>query len=321
MKYFKNIVSTFIAVLLLLPLHVLAQEVRRNPPVSAKCGDILEDELTANLQENAYKLTLNAGDTLNVSLVPSGEQLSTTILVTGPTNLGVSVSSGTIYSNYVYFEYPSKEPRITTGKLSANGDFTIRIVNFDSYVGNGYYPSDDTYRGNRVAGGIGVYTLYIGCTLRDGTVINPGDPLPGAQPTEQSPVPTELPTNFVGFPGLSPIDFSNAFRVSLNLNALNEGEIPATGNNVLGFKFSANAGDKMDLSFTRAAGNLNLGLVVLSSTNQVIYMAALVNAETMSSRFTLPDVGEYTIGVFKLDLLPPPIPENTSFQIQATLSQ
>ncbi len=124
----------------------------------------------------------------------------------------------------------------------------------------------------------------------------------------------------IGFPGLAPVDFAAAFRLPLQMGTANQGEIPPAGNAVLGFTFDANAGDKLDLSFTRVSGNLNLGLVVLSADNKVVFQASLVTSEMLTTRFMLPSAGQYTIGVFRIDLLPPENPEATAFQVQAMVN-
>ncbi len=99
------------------------------------------------------------------------------------------------------------------------------------------------------------------------------------------------------------------------------GAVTATGGETIGFTFDANAGDKVDLTFSRIQpGNLNLGLAVLSPDNKVVFQASLVTSESLTTRFTLPSVGTYTIGVFRIDLLPPDNPQPTAFQVQATLN-
>ncbi|GIK64445.1 MAG: hypothetical protein BroJett018_22390 [Chloroflexota bacterium] len=98
------------------------------------------------------------------------------------------------------------------------------------------------------------------------------------------------------------------------------GAVTPSGGEILGFTFEASAGDTLDLSYTRLSGNLNLGVVVLVEDNKVVFQASLVTSQTLTTRFTLPIAGKYTIGVFRVDLLPPDAPEATAFQIQATLN-
>ena len=314
----------FLLILFAIGNYVSAQDsVQIENSISAQCGDIIEGEFTSNFQEFPYLIDLNAGDSLNISVKSKGKGLKTGLMISGPTNLGIAISNGEVgpdtFNNYKG-QKPSANPKLASSDLSSNGSYTIRIVNFEFLY---YYYDAGNYVNLAGSGGIGSYTLYIGC-VKDGDTIQPGDTPPNPQPQPSTDIVNNseaLPTfSGNGFPGLAPVDFSSAFKVSLNLDAPNEGEIPATGNNVLGFKFKVNTGDKMNLSFTRTSGNLNLGLVVLSPNNEVIYMAALVNSETMSTLFSLPDAGEYIIGIFRLDLLPPSTPANTSFQLQASLN-
>ena len=91
-------------------------------------------------------------------------------------------------------------------------------------------------------------------------------------------------------------------------------------NQILGFTLDANADDVLDLSYKRKSGNLNLGLVVLSATNQVVFQASLVTSESLATRFTLPEAGQYTIGVFRINLVNPDKPQPTAFQLLASLN-
>lgn len=297
-KAIRNLITFCIV---LLPIAILVAQ----DGTQIECGSIVDGEFVTSAERHDFVINIKAGTVIRLKGEALGDTLKFTILVVGPGKQGISASQtfGNVTTN----------PFTQTPVISANGPFQIWIGNTTiRYSGDIFGQSD--------SGGTGVYKLYVGCTLPDGTVIEPGDTLGGLQPNQSSPTPTDTRASFVGFPGLSPVDFSSAFRVPLNFSSINDGEIPVGGSNVLGFKFSADAGTKVELSFFRVTGNLNLGLVVLSSTNQVVYMVALINSETMASRFTIPTTGEYIVGVFRLDLLPPPIPENTSFQIQATLS-
>jgi len=178
----------------------------------------------------------------------------------------------------------------------------------------------------------------VGCTLRDGTVIAPGDT--ANPPAEEgggglggivggmlnggggNPAPEAAPVPFtgVGFPGVAAKDFSDGITIPFTLDAPNAGAINPGFGSVFGFTLDASAGDRFDLTFTRTGGNLNLGLAVLAPDNTVVYQASLVNAERASALFTFPADGQYTIGVWKIDIAPPAAPENTAFQITGTLN-
>jgi len=167
---------------------------------------------------------------------------------------------------------------------------------------------------NLHSSGIGSFILYVGCRFRDGTVVNPGDAMP--EPTPEAVVDTPE----FGFPGLSPVDFASAVNLPLVAATPMTGVITVTGDEILGFQFDASAGDSLALDFSKLSGNLNLGLVVLSAGNEVVFQASLVTSESLSTRLTLPSMGQYTIGVFSIDLLPPASPEATAFQITGTLN-
>jgi hypothetical protein len=116
------------------------------------------------------------------------------------------------------------------------------------------------------------------------------------------------------------VDFANVAKLPLPAGVAMSGGITPTGGEILGYTLDASAGDTLDLTFTRLSGNLNLGLVVLSAENKVVFQASLVTSTTLNTRFTLPTAGTYTIGVFRIDLLSPDAPEATAFQVQGTLN-
>jgi hypothetical protein len=304
---------------------------KRGQAVVAQCGSIIDSEFSSNYEEQNFSIDVNAGDALDISVIPLGTQLKTSILITGPTNLGIGMSMGwDPEPSYFIYNEVEQQPKINSGILSATGKYTIRVINFQFYT---YYYDRDDYNSPSNAGGVGAYTVYIGCTLRDGTVINPGDT--ASEITEATATPTEYinplgelvatftPTpsfSGIGFPGLSPVDFSQAFLFPLIVGQSNNGQMPTNANAVVGYTLDAAASDILDLTFTRLSGNLNLGLVVLSSDNQVVFQASLITSTTLNTRFTLPSAGQYTIGVFRIDLIPPETPEATAFQLQGSLN-
>ncbi len=314
----RNVIISIIVVLVLMSFGFLAQadpEAQRGSPVTAECGNIIDSAFSTNYQEQTFVITMSADDSIDLSVMPHGGQLSTGILVTGPTNLGVGINKGSVYADQYSSNGLESQPKINTGGLSADGQYTVRIVNFDFYQ---YFFTKDTYYGLSNSGGIGKYTLYIGCTLADGTVVHPGDKMPALQPTA---APTSLPIAFAGFPGLAPVDFSNVAKIPMIAGSPMAGAITPTGGEIIGFTFDGNTGKGVDLTFNRVApGNLNLGLVVLSPDNKVVFQASLVTSDSLSTHFTLPSDGTYTIGVFRVDLLPPDNPQATAFQVQATVS-
>ena len=63
---------------------------------------------------------------------------------------------------------------------------------------------------------------------------------------------------------------------------------------------------------------MNLGLVVLSAENEVFFQASLVTTASLATQFTLPAAGQYTIGVFRINLVEPAEVEPTVFQLKVT---
>jgi len=168
------------------------------------------------------------------------------------------------------------------------------------------------------------YQLMVTCTLADGTVVNPGDnpPIDLTQSNANSVTPPETQAIFSGngFPGLAPVNFANVAKIPIPMGIPMTGAITPTGDEIIGYVINGNEGDIVKLDFSRLSGNLNLGLVVLSSQNDIIFQASMVTGNTLNTQFTLPSTGEYTAGVFRLDLLPPSTPEATAFQLTAVLN-
>lgn len=278
----------------------------------AQCGDIIESEFTEDMQPQSYVVTMAPGDVIEVSAVPLGDTLKVALGVYAPNGDIIGLGGEDAYGDGVW---PSTNPVIQTGVLSARGDYTITAYNARIWGGGNL---DDDYRS-----GIGVYTLYIGCTLRDGTQIAPGDSpsaAPGGGTTGEATTVVAAPFAGVGFPGLAAKDFSDGVTIPFIVDAPNAGAINPGFESVFGFTLDASTGDKFDLTFTRTGGNMNLGLAVLAPDNRIVYQASLVNAEYMNGRFTFPGDGQYTIGVWKIELMPPDTPENTAFQLTGTLN-
>ena len=275
-----------------------------------QCGDIVEDEFTQDFQEQNYLLKMKPGDSFAVSVVPTGDLLSTAIGVYGPTNIRFGLpNDGEI----------SKTPMFETTVLSARGEYRVRIANAK------IAPSNSTANDELInpRGGVGEYRLLISCVV-DGMKIEAGSQLLTAStPTSQpkpisgSVIPINAP-NFTGFPGLAPVDFSDIASAPLVLDVPNVGRLPS-GNEILGFTVDAAAGDALDLSYTRRSGNMNLGVVVLSEDNKVFFQASLVTSESLSTTFSLPEAGQYTIGIFRIGLVEPEAVEPTVFQLQGSL--
>lgn len=251
----------------------------QEPPVPVQCGAIIEGEISQPDVINQYSIDFSAGDTINLELIPVSPDI--------PTEIHVTDINGNLVGGWGV-----TTPRgVTPITLPISGTYLIKV--FASLRQ------------------ITAYTVYIGCTLKNGTVINPGDLVtPAPEPTQ--------PFSGYGFPGLPPVDFTPAMKLAL---------VPATpmtgaiiNSEIFGFTLDAAANDQLDLAINRISGNLNLGVVVLSPENQVVFYGGLITSESLSTRLTLPSAGQYTIGVFSVDLLPPASPEATAFQVTGTLN-
>lgn len=280
----------FLCVMLLLMAIWSAEDSNAQAaPTPAQCGQIIDAEFLRDGDEGAqeYTLSLAPGDTITVFGDTVGAYLRYAISVFAPTTGKVARADWNYYD----------EPRAESDVLSERGIYTIRVW----------------------SNGPGLYTLYIGCTLRDGTVISPGDVVGSSVISPTSAPAATLPPNVSGFPGLAPVDMSNAVKVPLIAGTLMTGIVTPTGNEIIGFSVEANAGDTVDLSFRKLSGNLNLGVVVLSPTNKVVFYGGLILSDSLSTRFTLQDAGQYTIAVYRVDLLPPAAAEATAFQVQGAI--
>jgi len=269
-----------------------------------KCGSIIKNEISHDAEFHYYYLSLQKGDAVTIvaeSAAVNYQNLLLDIAFISPNgNIIVNWRYGTqyTYDNYEIQQVLKSTKTVQTEPLPETGIYRIAVIGFTNTGSD--------------------YTFYVGCKLRDGTVINPGDAVvaPTPPPLSGGAAPTPAFSGN-GFPGLPPVDFANALLLPLTLGTSSVGKIPPGADAIFGFQFAANEGDKLDLSFKRTAGNLNLGLVVLSPDNKVAYMAALVTSDTMSTTFTLPSSGDYTIGIFRIDLVPPASPEATGFEILA----
>ena len=301
--------------------------------ISVECGQILDAEFTDNLQEHIYLLDMAPRDSFEVSIQPAGDFLQTAIVAYGPSGLVIAGNGETtIYHNsWSPLAYSvEKSPTLPSGILSATGIYRIRVANTwimgENSDLNNFTEGNTLLSEQKYFGGVGLYTLSIGCTDRNGNKIEPGDI---AQPTATpAPLPTATPRaalpsqqsgfDGIGFPGLAPVDFADAVTLPLLLDTTMTGVIPID-NQILGFTLDAEANGMFELNYARVSGNMNLGVVVLSENNEVFFQASLVTSESLSTRFVLPEAGQYTIGVFRISLVEPVDVKPTAFQITGSL--
>jgi hypothetical protein len=252
-----------------------------------QCGSKIDGEFIQGGVDGShnYTIPLAPGDKLKISGETIGDYLEFGITLDAPTT-GRVTRTGPGLARFHY-----GDPVIETGILSERGNYKIYIE----------------------SNGPGLYTLLIGCTLRDGTVINPGDTMPDPPPTSASITVPSVSTS-------SMPDFSAAQNTPLTPGTPVFGAVSPGGTELFSYTLDAEGGSLLDLTFSKLSGNLNLSFVVLTSDNQVLFQTNLVNLTELKTSLTIPDAGTYTIGVFRVDLLPPAVPEATAFQVQGTLN-
>lgn len=279
-----NRIHKFLVVLVFLLCGV---PISAQSATSVKCGDIIEDEFVNNAERNDYDISLNAGDTMEISGVPLGETLQFAIRVMGPTGQLLVVSNnGRV----------SPDPSIVTPILSANGIHHIWIANtLFSNNSSGSLHSSSSYWG-----GVGVYTLYIGCTLRDGTVINPGDVIETSSAISSSRPPEPATCTGPCFPGLPLVDFSEGIEIPITAGQAQTA--PIGGDIVALYTYDATANQTATLSLSRVSGDISVGVSVIKrDTNEIVFVGGMPSSNHLSVELTFPSDGTYVIGLFRMD--------------------
>jgi len=266
-------------------------------PIEVECGDILEDEFTSGGEQHVFEIDLNAGDILTMESLSISGVMSSQLVLYDP-------NENRLEATYTLGNPNSVDPTLVSDPLPTNGTFTI------------YHTSR-----NSTSTGVGIHTLFVSCTLRDGTVIAPGDTITtvgddGTQVETTVTDPSIVPAPDFGIPGLPPVDLSNVARFPLTVGAGMNGGLSPTGSEVLGYSFEGTADQRLNLTVQRVSGNLNIGVAVIDSESNLIHFSAMVTTEATTSRLHIPANGEYTVSVFRLNLSPPDNPEATAFAVQ-----
>ena len=248
-----------------------------------ECGDIVEAEFI-NLQENHdYKVLVSAGDQLSLFARPLGTDLTLVVLLFNPTGTFVAGPSG-------YYRTFS-EYSLDSGILGANGEYTIRVANHDW--------SDS----NSGTGGVGVYSLEISCTLRDGTEIQAGE-IPSDEPVstdsnQSATAPVSAPT--FGFPGIMPVDFADGIEIPI---LKDQAQTAPLGNDVALYTYSATSRESITLNVSRLSGDISIGVAVINrQTNEIVFVSGMPSSNDLSVTLIFPDTSDYVIGLFRLDTI------------------
>jgi hypothetical protein len=275
---------------------------------TVQCGDIIEGEFTAPAQRLDYRIELAPGDSLSVNGEGIGTSLAFMLALANPA--GEAVVTSLTESGH---SRPELAPSLFSDIVSARGSYTLIAYNARVYESSGSLNFQDGWND---IGSVGVFILNIGCTLRDGTVIEPGENISESRDNTTEGSSSEPEFTGYGFAGLPAVDFSSIAQIPLVIGSPMSGAITPTGSEIFGFTFDGSENQRVTLDFTRISGNVNLGLALLYGDNTIVYQASLITSESMSTNLTLPFSGGYTIGVFRIDLLPPATPQASAFQVQ-----
>jgi len=301
-----SLILTFVLYVGSLIFTSLTQVHAQSTATPIKCGDVIEGEFTTNEELHNYSIDLSPGDTISIKGDQIGDELEYAFVLVSPTGLEV-VDRRKMRS-------PSAESNI----LSARGTYLLRVANrIVSGDGQLWYET----------GGTGVYSLAISCKLKNGKFIGPSgatesttdETAPNTTPVITGTQPLTVPFSGNGFPGLPPVDFSNTVKQPLDMTKPLTLTFSPTGSDVFGLTVDAQAGDKFSLNYKRLSGNGNLGLAVLSEKNEVIFQASLVTSDMLTTTFTFPTAGTYTIGLFRVNLVTVANPQPTKIVINGKI--
>lgn len=135
--------------------------------ITVRCGDIVEGEFEHNDERHNFYINMNPGDVLYFVAVPVGDFLRFYARVHDPSGNEILFTD----SSHMGARRAVQKLKGTTGTLSARGIYEIRL--FNAYTG--------------------IYSFHIGCILRDGTEIAPGQPRRSPRPPPPVP-PQPAPT-------------------------------------------------------------------------------------------------------------------------------
>ncbi|MEO0594949.1 MAG: hypothetical protein AAFV98_13680 [Chloroflexota bacterium] len=297
-------------------------EVSTQEPTELSCGSIIESEFLQDFEEHLYFVNLAPGDSIEFTATPVGTQLQLSSFLLDPNENLIAINSGEFNDNTgnISRRYLESRPVVTTEPLSARGEYTIVVTNFSLWFVNQEMRADET-------GGAGIYTLFIGCTLRDGTVIEPGNSLEdtadsGSDTSDTGTNDGASASAFSGFglPALNAIDLSTVNASPLPADVPLSGSLAPDNAMVTAYSITANQGDTVQIDLSRVAGNLNLGVVIVDADGQPVFFSTLIANETLSEAWVAPSTGDYTAGVFPLIAILTDAPESTVFQISVVLN-
>ncbi|GAB1420839.1 hypothetical protein MASR2M15_09630 [Anaerolineales bacterium] len=245
----------------------------------ANCGSIIDNEFSSYAEIHRYYIQLAAGDRVKLLAETTGGSYSDLVV-----DVGIEAPNGYVINGLVDFESRSGiNSSENTDSLPMSGIYILNVIGF-------------TRSG-------GPYTLYVGCILANGTVINPGDapPVDLASPAEVLPSESASQPVFsgFGFPGVASIDFSSGIEIPLQTG---QSQTVPVGSDIALYTYEANADEMRTLNISRLSGNISLGVSVINrDTNEIIFFGGLPSSDNLSVELTFPSSGTYAIGLFRVD--------------------
>lgn len=285
------------AVLPIAPRPTLAQV---GEPIPLQCGDITEGEIMPgendgngdkNYGHDAYLLQVQAGTKINVTIEPFGASF----------NPYLAIRDGS--DNYIFAFNNGAAGEIETlsdYQVASTSAYMLDISGTEPEGAAGkLYSLGSTYLAQRW---FGAYELRMGCTLRDGTVIEPGDAPAGPVGGNTGGAPAPIFTGY-GFPGANPVDFSAGIEIPLTAGAPQTAPIGPDGNTVALYTIEGRADTPQTLTIARVSGNLSIGVTVINKAdNTIVFFGGLPSSNSLSVELSFPTDGTYAIGLYRLDV-------------------
>lgn len=236
-----------------------------------ECGDIVEGIHSESGQSFEYSIQLGVEYQLSLDILGAGDYLRQKVWLFSPNGEEFTTS------NYNYVSNPS----IITNRLPIGDKWGITVR---SSGGN--------------ANGIGGFTLLVSCTLPDGTVINAGDNFESI-PSESNPLQFVPTFSGFGFPGVPPVDFSEAVELTI---AVGEPKEVGVRDDIEVYTYAAAAGETRTLTISRASGDISIGVAVINrDTNEILFVGGMPSSLDLTTTLQFPSDGTYAVGLFRFD--------------------
>lgn len=276
-----------------------------------QCGDILESELFPSQSDDLifdeYVLDVSGGTTIDLAVVPLGQNFNVGFVVQDAAGTDLEFHNLMIEgiaeelqdfvlggSNQIIQIYGTKPSSV--GEERWIHDRSVFFANVYAYAGHF----------------LGAYQVSLGCTLRDGTVIEPGVVLESITVTESSDSPTGVSGTLeqtqpvkpefsgFGFPGFDAVDFSAGIEIPIQLGQPQTA--PIGGDIVALYTYDATADSTATLSLSRVSGDIAVGVSVIQrDTNEIVFVGGMPSSNNLSVELMFPSDGTYVIGLFRMD--------------------